>query len=117
VLVKRAGCSTLQDEEDLIHIGLFAGRDHRIARLSNRLNTSSVEAADVLKKWEKRRSVIFSHVNGSNPHDRELYDIIIRTDAADESHIVPFIQNELMQRGLLTESVESRLRSGVIGTN
>ncbi|MDP7068158.1 MAG: cytidylate kinase family protein [Acidimicrobiales bacterium] len=117
VLVKRAGCSTLQDEEDVIHIGLFASRDHRVARLSNRLNTSSIEAADVLKKWEKRRSAIFNHVNGSNPHDRELYDIIIRTDAADETHIVPFIQNELMQRGVLSESVQARLRSGVLGTN
>lgn len=111
VLVKRVGCSTLQGEEDVIHIGLFASRDHRIARLSNRLKTSSIEAADVLKKWEKRRSVIFNHVNGSNPHDRDLYDIIIRTDAADESNIVPFIQNELLQRGLLSESVQSRLRN------
>lgn len=88
VLVKRGGCITLRDRSDTIHVGLFASRDHRVVSLARQLAISPLEASEVVDARENHRARYFNRVAGTDPDDRSLYDVIIRTDRLDQSRMI-----------------------------
>ncbi len=85
VLVKRAGCLTLRDEPGVLHVGLFAPREHRVRRFAGRFGVGIAEAESMLGDAEKARRRFFKRLAGAHPHDEQLYDLALHTaeDADD----------------------------------
>jgi len=83
VLVKRAGCVTLREVPGVVHIGLFADRDHRVARLRHRLQVGALDAEDALDKLERARAAWFRKLGDAHPDDPDLYTVRFRTSRLD----------------------------------
>jgi cytidylate kinase len=88
LLVKRAGCVTLRDAPGVVHIGLFANRDHRVARLRHRLRVGVLDAEDALDKLERARAAWFMKLGDVHPEDPDLYTARFRTGAVDSDEDV-----------------------------
>ena len=75
LLVKRAGCVTLRDRPEIMHVGLFAPRDMRVARVSERIGVGTGEAEDVVTGLEHARAAWFNKIGEADPQDPDLYDL------------------------------------------
>ncbi len=80
LLVKRAGCVTLQDRPEIMHVGLFAPRSMRVARVSQRLSIGTGEAEDVVTGLEHARTAWFNKIGNADPQDPSLYDLTFQLD-------------------------------------
>jgi cytidylate kinase len=83
VLVKRAGSLTLKRFPEVVHIGLFASKDARTARMARRLGVGMADAADALAGLERARRAWFQRLGGDDPADPALYDIRLHTDLGE----------------------------------
>ena len=88
VLVKRAGCLTLRDSSDALHVGLFAPRDYRVVNLARQMAIGTLEASERLEARESHRSKFFNRVAGTDPEDLSLYDVVIQADRSDQEGAV-----------------------------
>ena len=88
VLVKRAGCVTLRDHDNALHVGLFAPKDYRVINLARQMTVGTLEASERLEAREGHRTKYFNRVAGTDPEDLSLYDIIIRADRIDQQRAV-----------------------------
>ncbi|NQW21305.1 MAG: cytidylate kinase family protein [Chloroflexi bacterium] len=75
LLVKRAGCVTLRDRPEIMHVGLFAPLNLRVARVSRRLGIGTGEAEDVVTGLEHARAAWFNKIGDADPLDPTLYDL------------------------------------------
>lgn len=100
VLVKRAGCVTL-DHDMAFHVGLFAPRDFRVARVAERLKIGVVEAEEVVTGLENARSAWFAKIADADPMDRSLYSEVfdLGPDRPDGA-IADAISSEMMRHRL-----------------
>lgn len=113
VLVKRAGCVTLRDFPEIIHIGLFAPERLRVARIARRLSLGVGEAEDVLSGLERARAAWFAKIADADPMDRDLYSInLTLDDEASISGAVDAIVNEVFstQPIILSDGYEEPVR-------
>ncbi|GEM_PF-374513 len=83
VLVKRAGPVTLRRFPQIVHVGLFASRDFRVARMARRLGAGVNEATEALAALEVARRAWFRKLGGTDPEDPALYDMTVRTDIGE----------------------------------
>lgn len=88
VLVARAGCLTLRDRSNTLHVGLFAPRTHRVINLARQMAVGTLEASERLEAREGHKSKYFNRVAGTDPEDWSLYDVIIRADRFDQQQAV-----------------------------
>jgi cytidylate kinase len=88
VLVARAGCLTLRDHGNALHVGLFAPRDYRVVNLARQMAVGTLEASERLEAREGHRTEYFNRVAGTDPEDLSLYDITIRADRFDQQRAV-----------------------------
>lgn len=77
VLTHRAGCLTLENSPAAVHVGLFASRDARVARIARRYRLGYLEASDWLESMDRARAAWFKQLAGAHPHDPDLYDISV----------------------------------------
>ncbi|MCZ6640450.1 MAG: cytidylate kinase-like family protein [Gammaproteobacteria bacterium] len=84
VLVKRAGCLTLRDPSNTLHVGLFAPREYRVVNLARQMAVGKSEASERLEARAGHRTKYFNRVAGTDPEDFSLYDVIIRVDRLDQ---------------------------------
>lgn len=80
VLVMRAGCLTLRHLPQAVHVGLFAPRPHRVARIASHYGTGLVEAEDMVEALEHSRRAWFKKLGGPEPEDLKNYDVVLNTD-------------------------------------
>jgi cytidylate kinase len=80
VVVKRGGCLSLTDDPGVVHVGIFAPREKREQRLSQRLRVGASEAAKLVKRFDNDRRAWFSKLADTEPEDRSLYDIVLDLD-------------------------------------
>jgi cytidylate kinase len=83
IVVKRGGCLSMTDSPGVVHVGIFAPREHRERRLAKRLRVGASEAAKLVKRFDNDRRAWFANLSGTEPEDRSLYDIVL--DIADDS--------------------------------
>ena len=88
VLAKRAGCVTLRDHDNALHVGLFAPKYYRVINLARQMTVGTLEASERLEAREGHRTKYFNRVAGTDPEDLSLYDIIIRADRIDQQRAV-----------------------------
>lgn len=84
VLTHRAGCLTLKDRHEAVHVGLFASRDSRIARVAHRYRLGTLEAGEWVETMDSARAAWFRELADQDPHDRAIYDIAIDVDTFEE---------------------------------
>ncbi|NQW20291.1 MAG: cytidylate kinase-like family protein [Chloroflexi bacterium] len=98
VVVKRAGCLSLADSPGVVHIGIFAPRDQRERRLSQRMQVGIGEASKLIRRFDTDRRAWFSKLAETEPEDRSLYDIVVDVDlGTSDSEIADQIVKESIQ--------------------
>lgn len=96
LLVKRAGCVTLQNRPEISHIGLFAPRDLRVSRVAQRLTIGTGEAEDIVTGLEHARSAWFNKIGEADPQDPDLYDMTFKLDQdMDDDSVFDRLVSEL----------------------
>ena len=95
VLVKRAGCITI-DHPQVFHIGLFAPKDFRVARMANRLQVGAGEADEIVTGLEHARSAWFAKIADADPMDRSLYSDVFElgSDTTDD-YVASAVSSEI----------------------
>ena len=98
IVVKRGGCLSLTDSPGVVHVGLFAPREHRERRIGRRLRVGASEAAKFVKRFDSDRRAWFSHLADTEPEDRGLYDIVLDLDGnSSDSEIADELVREAIQ--------------------
>ncbi len=88
VLAHRAGCLTLRDRNEAVHVGLFASKDDRIARAAWRYRIGRSDAEDWVETMDSARAAWFKELADQDPHDRSIYDFAIDVDRLGEDDAV-----------------------------
>jgi cytidylate kinase len=83
VLTHRAGCLTLKDQHEAVHVGLFSLRDRRVARVAQRYRIGNLEADDWVESMDAARAAWFRELADQDPHDRSIYDIVLDVNRFD----------------------------------
>lgn len=98
VIVKRGGCLSLNDSPGVVHVGMFAPREHRERRLAKRLRVGVGEAAKLVRRFDNDRRAWFAKLSDSEPEDRSLYDIVLNVGGdASDSDIADKLVREAIQ--------------------
>ena len=98
VVVKRAGCLSLNETPGVVHVGIFAPRGQRERRLSQRMKVGAGEAAKLVRRFDNDRRAWFAKLAGTEPEDRNLYDIVLDVDhAKSDSEIADSTVRESIQ--------------------
>lgn len=84
VLTHRAGCLTLRDRHEAVHVGLFAPKDKRVARVAWRYRLGNSDAEEWVDTMDTARSAWFRELADQDPHDRSIYDIAIDVNSLDD---------------------------------
>lgn len=82
VVVKRGGCLNMADAPGVVHVGIFAPREHRERRMARRLRVGAGEAAKLVRRFDDDRRAWFAKLAGAEPEDRGLYDLVL--DVGDD---------------------------------
>ncbi len=99
VLAHRAGCLTLQDRTEAVHVGLFAPKDRRVARAAWRYRIGRGEAEEWVETMDAARSAWFQHLADQDPHDRSIYDIAIDvTDLGEDEDVARRVSEVAMEQ-------------------
>ncbi len=99
VLTLRGGCATLRSKECAFHVGVFAPMDHRVGRVAKRRGLSPLDAEEVIRIKEARRTDFFKRTLGTDQANPELYDLLINTSQMDDSKAIAQIV------GMATETI------------
>lgn len=83
VLTHRAGCLTLKDRTEAVHVGLFSSRENRVARVGWRYRLGNSDAEDWVETMDAARAAWFRELADQDPCDRSIYDIAIDTDGLE----------------------------------
>ena len=86
VVVKRGGCLSMTDTPGVVHVGVFAPREHREHRLARRLRVGAGEAAKLVRRFDNDRRAWFAKLANTEPEDRSLYDIVLTVDDNSSDH-------------------------------
>jgi cytidylate kinase len=98
VVVKRGGCLNLTDTLGVVHVGIFAPREQREARLAKRLRVGASEAAKLVRRFDNDRRAWFEKLANTEPEDRSLYDIVLDVDhSTSDSDLADTIVRESIQ--------------------
>jgi len=98
VVVKRGGCLSLTDTPGVVHVGIFAPREQREKRLAQRLRVGAGEAARLVRRFDSDRRAWFAKLAGTEPEDRNLYDIVLDVDhETSDSEIADKVVRESIQ--------------------
>jgi len=98
IVVKRGGCLSLTDMPGVVHVGMFAPREHRERRMARRLRVGASEAAKFVKRFDNDRRAWFASLSGADPEDRSLYDIVLDIDDySSDSEIADKLIHEAIQ--------------------
>ncbi|TDI92981.1 MAG: hypothetical protein E2O75_02460, partial [Chloroflexi bacterium] len=98
IVVKRGGCLNMTDTPGVVHIGIFAPREHRERRIARRLRVGASEAAKLVKRFDNDRRAWFSKLANAEPEDRSLYDIVLDVgDDLSDSDIADSLVREAIQ--------------------
>lgn len=100
VLTHRAGCLTLKDRHEAVHVGLFASKDKRVARVAHRYRIGAGEAEEWVDTMDAARAAWFAHLADQDPHDRTIYDIALDVGRIDA--------DERAARSLSEAAIEKR---------
>ncbi len=84
VLTHRAGCLTLKDRHEAVHVGLFAPRDSRVARVGYRYKLGNSDAEQWVDQMDAARTAWFQELADQDPCDRSIYDIALDVSRLDE---------------------------------
>ncbi len=84
VLTHRAGCLTLKDRQEAVHVGLFASKDQRVARVAWRYNLGNSDAEDWVENMDSARAAWFRELADEDPCDRSIYDVAIDVNGLDD---------------------------------
>ncbi len=99
ILTHRAGCLTLKDRPEAIHVGVFAPKDNRIARVAYRYRIGNQEAEEWVDTMDQARSAWFQHLADQDPQDRSIYDLALDVaDLGDENAARIVSQTAMEQR-------------------
>ncbi|MDA1280379.1 MAG: cytidylate kinase family protein, partial [Chloroflexi bacterium] len=82
VVVKRGGCLNLSKTPGVVHVGMFAPREHREHRLARRLHVGIGEASKLVRRFDNDRRAWFAELADTEPEDRNLYDIVLTVDGS-----------------------------------
>ena len=77
VLAHRAGCLTLKDHPDAVHVGLFAPKARRIERVAWRYDLGTSDAEDWVETMDAARAAWFRELADTDPTDRSIYDLAV----------------------------------------
>lgn len=95
VLVKRAGCLTI-DHPQVFHIGLFAPKDFRVARVADRLKVGVGEADEIVTGLEHARSAWFAKIADADPMDKSLYsEVFDFSDGLTDDKVAGVVAEEV----------------------
>ena len=98
IVVKRGGCLNMTETPGVVHVGIFAPREHRERRLARRLRVGASEAAKLVKRFDNDRRAWFKSLAGAEPEDRSLYDIVLDVgDDSSDSDIADKLVREAVQ--------------------
>ena len=84
VLTHRAGCLTLKDRNEAVHVGLFAPKEKRVARIAWRYRLGSADAEEWVDTMDLARTAWFRELADQDPHDRSIYDIALDVGQLNE---------------------------------
>ena len=98
IVVKRGGCLSMTDIPGVVHVGIFAPREHRERRMARRLRVGASEAAKLVKRFDNDRRAWFANLSGTEPEDRSLYDIVLNVgDDSSDSDVADKLVREAIQ--------------------
>jgi cytidylate kinase len=95
VLTNRAGCLTLRGRHEAVHVGLFAPRDRRVARVAYRYRLGNLEAEDWIDTMDLARSAWFKELADQDPCDRSIYDIAIDVSSFEEDDATAMVISQV----------------------
>lgn len=84
VLTHRAGCLTLKDRHEAVHVGLFADTDTRVARVAWRYRLGNADAEEWVETMDAARAAWFRELADEDPCDRSIYDIAIDVNGLED---------------------------------
>lgn len=103
VLAHRAGCLTQEHRDKAVHVGVFAPKENRIARVSYRYRIGNQEAEEWVNTMDQARAAWYQHLADKDPHDRSIYDIAIDiTDIGDDA-AAEIVSNAAREQGVQTQ--------------
>ena len=98
IVVKRGGCLNMTDTPGVVHVGIFAPREHRERRIARRLRVGASEAAKLVERFDNDRRAWFSKLANTEPEDRSLYDVVLDVgDDSSDSDIADSLVREAIQ--------------------
>lgn len=99
VLTHRAGCLTLKDRHEAVHVGLFSSKDKRVARVGWRYGLGNSDAEDWVETMDTARIAWFKELADEDPSDRSIYDVAIDIDGPDaDEHAAFCISEAVMEK-------------------
>ncbi len=87
VLTHRAGCLTLKDKNEAVHVGLFASKDRRVARVAWRYRLGTSDAEEWVDTMDSARAAWFRELADEDPCDRSIYDITIDVEGFEQDEV------------------------------
>lgn len=107
VLTHRAGCLTLKDRNEAVHVGLFASKDRRVARIAWRYRLGKSDAEDWVDTMDSARAAWFSELADQDPCDRSIYDVAIDIDSlSDDEESARCISEVTMEKRFGIQAME-----------
>ncbi len=79
VIIGRGGCVILKDEPSVLHVGVVAELDDRIARIMDRHHLEKEDAEKYTNNWDKAREAYFRKFFKVSAMDPMLYHVVINT--------------------------------------
>ncbi len=77
VIVGRGGQYILHDFDDTYHLLLIAKKEDRIKFIEDDYRVSRTRTLQILKRMDKRRTNLYSHLGRKDYDDSKLYDLVL----------------------------------------
>lgn len=111
VLTHRAGCLTLKDRNEAVHVGLFATKELRVARVAWRYRIGNSDAQDWVETMDSAREAWFKELADEDPHDRSIYDIAIDVNRlSDDEQTALSVSEAAMERRFDVPAMEHQVQ-------
>lgn len=92
IIVGRCADYLLKDRKDVLKIFIYGDMDTRKKRIVEVYKEASEEAADLIKKTDKRRSAYYNHYLGNVFGNAENYDICLNSSVLGIEECVRIIE-------------------------
>lgn len=107
VLTHRAGCLTLKDKHEAVHVGLFAPKDKRVARIAWRYRLGTSDAEEWVETMDSARAAWFRELADEDPCDRSIYDIAIDVSGLEaDEHAALCVSEVAMEKRFRVPAME-----------